>query len=68
MQGWSHRRSLRARFEIEKAALPDIVEDWKLRGVPTWYCDGMICTGETYKTTVKTTFARGAALDDPRKS
>jgi hypothetical protein len=47
------------------AAEPDIVEEWKWRGVPTWYKDGMICTGETYKTTVKLTFAKGAALDDP---
>jgi hypothetical protein len=44
---------------------PDIVEEWKWRGVPTWYHDGMVCTGETYKEVVKLTFARGAALDDP---
>jgi hypothetical protein len=47
------------------AAEPGIVEEWKWRGVPTWYKNGMICTGETYKTTVKLTFAKGAALDDP---
>lgn len=46
-------------------ALPDVVEDWKWRGVPVWYHNGMICTGETYKTAVKLTFAKGAALDDP---
>ncbi len=46
-------------------ALPDVVEDWKWRGVPVWYHDGMICTGETYKAVVKITFAKGAALDDP---
>ena len=48
-----------------KAAVPEVVEDWKWRGVPVWYCDGMICTGETYKAVVKLTFAKGAALDDP---
>ncbi len=48
-----------------KDALPDVVEEWKWRGVPTWYCDGMICTGETYKQTVKMTFAKGALLPDP---
>ncbi|MCM8730334.1 DUF1801 domain-containing protein [Hephaestia sp. GCM10023244] len=47
------------------AADPDIVEEWKWRGVPVWYHDGMICTGETYKSHVKMTFAKGAALDDP---
>jgi hypothetical protein len=48
-----------------KAADPDVVEEWKWRGVPTWYHDGIICTGETYKKAVKTTFAKGASLDDP---
>ena len=43
---------------------PDVVEEWKWRGVPTWYHDGMICTGETYKSVVKMTFAKGAALKD----
>ena len=47
------------------AAVPDVAEDWKWRGVPTWYAGGMICTGETYKTAVKLTFAKGAALPDP---
>jgi hypothetical protein len=47
-----------------KDADPEIVEEWKWRGVPTWYHDGIICTGETYKTVVKMTFARGAALKD----
>ena len=46
-------------------AVPEVVEDWKWRGVPTWYADGMICTGETYKAVVKLTFAKGAALADP---
>ena len=44
---------------------PEIVEEWKWRGVPTWYHDGMVCTGETYKDHVKMTFAKGAALPDP---
>jgi hypothetical protein len=44
---------------------PEIVEEWKWRGVPTWYHDGMVCTGETYKKVVKVTFAKGAALEDP---
>ena len=50
-----------------KQAVPDVVEEWKWRGVPVWYRDGMICTGETYKTVVKLTFAKGAALDDPSR-
>src|ERR1039457_4563025 len=44
---------------------PEVVEEWKWRGVPVWYHDGMICTGETYKNVVKVTFAKGAALSDP---
>lgn len=48
-----------------KAAAPEVVEEWKWRGVPTWYCDGMLCTGETYKDKVKVTFPKGAKLDDP---
>ena len=50
-----------------KEADPEIVEEWKWRGVPTWYHDGIVCTGETYKAVVKMTFARGASLDDPAK-
>jgi hypothetical protein len=50
-----------------KDADPEVVEEWKWRGVPTWYHDGIICTGETYKAAVKTTFAKGAALKDPSK-
>jgi hypothetical protein len=53
--------------KLVKEAVPDVVEEWKWRGVPTWYRDGMICTGETYKNAVKMTFAKGAALDDPSK-
>ena len=48
-----------------RAAVPDVVEGWKWRGVPTWEHGGIICTGETYKAVVKLTFAKGAALDDP---
>ena len=48
-----------------KQAVPDVVEEWKWRGVPVWYHAGMICTGETYKNAVKMTFAKGAALEDP---
>jgi hypothetical protein len=50
---------------LVKEADPDVVEEWKWRGVPVWSHDGIICTGETYKGVVKTTFAKGAALDDP---
>jgi hypothetical protein len=50
-----------------KEADPDVVEEWKWRGVPVWYHDGMICTGETYKNIVKMTFANGAALKDPAR-
>jgi hypothetical protein len=50
-----------------KQALPDVIEEWKWRGVPVWYHDGMICTGETYKSVVKLTFAKGASLKDPSK-
>jgi hypothetical protein len=50
---------------VVRAADPDVVEEWKWRGVPVWSHDGIICTGETYKNVVKMTFARGAALDDP---
>jgi hypothetical protein len=55
-------RRLRA---LVKEADPDIVEEWKWRGVPVWSHDGLVCTGETYKNVVKMTFAKGAALKDP---
>ncbi|MEQ1864595.1 MAG: DUF1801 domain-containing protein [Micropepsaceae bacterium] len=48
-----------------KQAVPKVVEEWKWRGVPCWYQDGLICTGETYKSVVKLTFAKGASLKDP---
>ena len=50
---------------LVKEADPDVVEEWKWRGVPVWEHDGMLCTGETYKSVVKVTFAKGAALSDP---
>ena len=59
------RRDARAYRGIIKQADPDVVEEWKWRGVPVWEHDGIICTGETYKAVVKMTFAKGAALDDP---
>jgi hypothetical protein len=48
-----------------RQAVPNVTEEWKWRGVPVWYSDGMLCTGETYKASVKMTFAHGAELDDP---
>ena len=48
-----------------KQADPEVAEEWKWRGVPVWSHDGLICTGETYKSVVKLTFAKGASLDDP---
>jgi hypothetical protein len=53
--------------QFVKDADPEIVEEWKWRGVPTWYHDGIVCTGETYKSAVKMTFAKGASLKDPSK-
>jgi hypothetical protein len=50
---------------LVKEADPEVVEEWKWRGVPAWYHDGLICTGETYKNVVKMTFAKGAALEGP---
>ena len=50
-----------------KQAEPAVVEEWKWRGVPVWYHNGMICTGETYKSVVKLTFFKGAQMKDPKK-
>jgi hypothetical protein len=50
---------------LVKQADPDVVEEWKWRGTPVWAHDGIICTGETYKSVVKMTFAKGASLEDP---
>jgi len=52
---------------LVKEADPEVVEEWKWRGVPVWEHDGIICTGETYKNIVKMTFAKGAALKDPSR-
>src|SRR5215510_3549128 len=60
------RGELLARLRaLIKEADPEVVEEWKWRGVPVWYHAGMICTGETYKNHVKMTFAKGASLEDP---
>jgi hypothetical protein len=63
---WRGATLARVRALIREA-VPDVVEEWKWRGVPVWYRDGMICTGETYKSVVKVTFAKGAALADPAR-
>ena len=52
---------------LVKEADPEVIEEWKWRGVPVWSHDGLICTGETYKNIVKMTFAKGAALKDPSR-
>lgn len=52
---------------LVKKAIPDVVEEWKWRGVPVWYSNGIVCTGESYKAVVKMTFQNGAALKDPAK-
>jgi hypothetical protein len=61
---WRGEMLARIRTLIKQAD-PEVVEEWKWRGVPVWEHDGMICTGETYKAVVKLTFAKGAALEDP---
>ena len=61
---WRGETLARVRALIRQA-VPDVVETWKWRGVPVWEHDGIICTGETYKTCVKLTFVRGASLADP---
>ncbi|TPJ22115.1 DUF1801 domain-containing protein [Mesorhizobium sp. B2-7-2] len=63
---WRGETLARLRALIREAA-PEVVETWKWRGVPVWEDAGMICTGETYKAVVKLTFAKGAALPDPKK-
>ena len=63
---WRGETLARVRALIKQAD-PEVVEEWKWRGVPVWYRNGMICTGETYKSVVKLTFAKGAALKDPSK-
>jgi hypothetical protein len=61
---WRGQTLARVRALIKKAD-PDVVEEWKWRGVPVWSHDGIVCTGETYKSVVKLTFAKGASLADP---
>ena len=63
---WRGEMLSRIRSLIKRAD-PGVTEAWKWRGVPVWYHDGMICTGETYKNVVKVTFAKGAELEDPSK-
>ena len=64
LSDWRGETLARVRTLIKQAD-PEVVEEWKWRGVPVWSHAGIICTGETYKTVVKMTFARGAALEDP---
>jgi hypothetical protein len=64
LDDWRGEMLARIRSLIKEAD-PEVVEEWKWRGVPVWSHDGLICTGETYKTVVKMTFAKGAALKDP---
>jgi hypothetical protein len=65
LDDWRGKTLAHVRALIKKAD-PEVVEEWKWRGVPVWYHDGMICTGETYKSVVKLTFAKGASLEDPK--
>ena len=64
LDDWRGEMLSRLRALIKQAD-PEVVEEWKWRGVPVWSHDGLICTGETYKTVVKLTFAKGASLKDP---
>jgi hypothetical protein len=63
---WRGETLARMRKLIHQA-VPDVVEEWKWMGTPVWSRDGILCTGESYKAIVKLTFAKGAALEDPRK-
>ena len=64
LDDWRGKMLSRVRALIKQAE-PEVVEEWKWRGVPVWSRDGLICTGETYKSVVKLTFAKGASLEDP---
>jgi hypothetical protein len=64
LNDWRGETLARLRALIHEA-IPGVTEEWKWRGVPVWYCDGIICTGESYKQIVKLTFFSGASLDDP---
>jgi len=66
LRDWRGETLARVR-KLIKDICPDVVEEWKWRGVPVWEHHGMICTGETYKSVVKLTFAKGAALPDPSR-
>jgi hypothetical protein len=66
LRDWRGETLARVRTLIKRAC-PDVVEEWKWRGVPVWEHAGIICTGETYKAVVKLTFAKGAALKDPSR-
>jgi hypothetical protein len=66
LDDWRGKTLSRVRMLIRQAD-PDVVEEWKWRGVPVWSHDGMICTGETYRQVVKLTFLKGAALHDPAR-
>jgi hypothetical protein len=65
LNDWRGKMLSRVRALIKQAD-PEVVEEWKWRGVPVWSHDGIICTGETYKSVVKLTFAKGASLKDPK--
>src|SRR5262245_44085625 len=65
LRDWRGETLARVR-KLIKQADPEVVEEWKWRGVPVWSHAGIICTGETYKNVVKMTFAKGAALEDPQ--
>jgi hypothetical protein len=64
LSDWRGKMLAQVRALIQKAD-PEIIEEWKWRGVPVWSHGGIVCTGETYKSVVKLTFAKGAALEDP---
>ena len=66
LDDWRGETLARIRALIKEAD-PDVVEEWKWMGTPVWSHDGIVCTGETYKTHVKMTFAKGASLSDPKK-
>jgi len=66
LRDWRGKTLARVRTLIQEAD-PDVIEEWKWRGVPVWSHDGMICTGESYKNVIKVTFAKGASLADPKR-
>ena len=66
LKDWRGEMLAHLRALIHQAA-PEVVEEWKWRGVPVWSSNGIICTGESYKAVIKLTFAKGAALDDPAR-